>query len=89
MERLQPKKPKVENPGVLAIVTPGLAAKEILMEAAPEMYETDSHYANFPAVLVRLEAVGREELEDLLIQGWRSKAPNDLIARFEAQDTYS
>ena len=31
MERAQPKKPRIENREVLAIVTPGLGAKEVLM----------------------------------------------------------
>lgn len=73
MERVQPRKPKIENPGVLAIVVPGLGAKEVLRGA--EWWVEDAHYDGFPAVLVRLDWIGAEELEDLLVEAWRSKKP--------------
>lgn len=81
MERVHPKKPKVENPDVLAIATPGLGAKEILRGSA--WWVEDPHYNGFSAVLVRLEAVGVAELEDLLTEAWRAKAPNDSVVQFE------
>lgn len=83
MERIDPKKPRVANPSVLAIVTPGLGAKDVLMASEPEKYVVDPHYNGFPAVLVRLEAVGIEELEDLLTEAWRCKAPKALVASLD------
>ncbi|RYG23130.1 hypothetical protein EON82_14990 [bacterium] len=74
MERVQPKKPKVENRDVLAIVTPGLGAKEVLMASAPEKYVEDPHYNGYPAVLARIEAFDADELRDLLEEAWRCKA---------------
>ena len=78
-ERVDPKRARVINDDVLAISTPNLIVKDFLMESDPGRYVTDSHYNGYPAVLVRLEAVDREELEDLLIEGWKSKAPKDLL----------
>lgn len=83
MERVHPKKPKEENPGVLAIRTPGLAAKGVLA-GAPWSVE-DAHYDGYPAVLVRLEAIGPDELEDLLTEAWRSVAPRAALAEFDAR----
>lgn len=75
MERIEPKKPRVENRDVLAILTPGLAAKDVLMSSEPDKYVVDPHYNGFPAVLVRLEAFTPGELRDLLEEAWRCKAP--------------
>ena len=79
MERVQHKRPKVENPGVLAVLTPGLGAKEILMGSAWSV--DDPHYHGYPAVLVRLDAVRVEELEELLVGAWKTKASREEIGR--------
>lgn len=83
-ERIHPKKPKVRNPGVLAVTTPGLAAKDVLLSSNPAVYFTEPHYNGFPAVLVRVEAIGVEELEDLLVEAWRCKAPKKVVEAFDA-----
>lgn len=83
-ERIHPKKPKVPNEGVLAIVVPSLHAKEILMGSSTEKFVTDPHYNGYPAVLVRLAAIERDELEDLVVEAWRSKAPKELLREFDA-----
>ena len=74
-ERVHPKKPKVINDSVLAIVVRNLTEKDILYESNPELFVTDPHYNGFPAVLVRIEAIGVELLEDLIVEAWRTKAP--------------
>lgn len=82
-ERIEPKKPKVPNPEVLAVVVPNLLAKDLLMEESPDKFVEDPHYNNYPAVLVRLSNVSFEQMEDLLIEAWRAKAPKSLIAEFD------
>lgn len=84
MERVYPKKPKVVNDGVLAVRVPNLTAKELVIEASPEKFVHDDHYNGYPAVLVRLEAISAEELEDLIIEAWRCKAPPALVRQFDA-----
>ena len=44
-----------------------------------EMFFTEPHYNGFPAVLVRLPAVGLEQLEELIIDAWRCQAPRALV----------
>lgn len=66
MERVVPKKPKEENPRVLAVLTPGLEAKEMLLAADPRCLFTEPHYNGFPAVLVRLDEIDPVDLEPLL-----------------------
>ena len=84
MERVDPKKARVENPSVLAISTPGLAAKETLLASHPAWAVDDPHYNGFPAVIVRLSAIDAEELEDLLIEAWRSKATKADLEAYES-----
>ena len=62
MERVEAKKPRVPCPEVLAVRVPGLDAKEALLLADPDKFFDEPHYAGFPAVLVRLKAIGRAEL---------------------------
>ena len=83
MERVLPKRARVANPEVLAIAMPGLGAKEVLLGSRPAWAVADPHYDGYPAVLVRLAAIGVEELEALLIEGWRAKAPKRLVALSE------
>jgi hypothetical protein len=82
MQRIDPRKPRIANPGVLAIRVENLDAKEILLMADPEKFFNEPHYEGFPAVLVRLEKIGRAELRKLLTQGWYTQAPKTLRAKF-------
>jgi len=83
MERVTLKKPKVENPGVLAIIVRNLTEKDILNDSDPEKFATDPHYNGFPAVLVRLDKIQLDELEDLLIEAWRVKADPKIVREYD------
>lgn len=83
-ERVDPKKPKVINDGVIAISTPGLAAKEVILQIDPNKFFSEPHYDGFPAILVRLSEVEPDEIEDFIIEGWRCKAPKALQAEYDA-----
>ncbi|MCW5937486.1 MAG: hypothetical protein KIT11_09295 [Fimbriimonadaceae bacterium] len=83
LERLEPKKARTPNLDVLAVLVPSLMAKELLLQSNTEAFFTESHYNNYPAVLVRLPLVSKEEIEPLLIEAWRCRAPRSLIAEFE------
>ena len=72
-ERVHPKKPKVINYGVIAVIVPNLEAKDMLIESNPVIYFTEPHYNGFPAVLVRLEAIALEELESIVVEAYRVK----------------
>jgi len=82
-ERVDPKKARVINDSVLAVSVPNLTTKDMLIESAPDKFFTEPHYNGFPAVLVRLEAVSLIELEDLLVEAWRCKAPKDLQSAYD------
>lgn len=71
-ERVDPKKPKVINDRVLAVRTPNLAAKQMLLESGNSALFTEPHYDGYPAILVRLDEVELGDLEDLLVEAHAS-----------------
>ncbi len=84
LERVQPKKPRVPNPGVVAIRVANEEEKEALVRSDPAKFFTEPHYKGFPAVLVRLAEVEVGELEELITDGWRRQAPQRLVKSFDA-----
>nr|WP_165191256.1 MmcQ/YjbR family DNA-binding protein [Caulobacter soli] len=83
LARAAPKARREVVPGVLAVRC-RLERKELLIEAAPEIFFEDDHYRGYPAVLVRLDAVETAELSTLLQDAWRLVAPKSLVKRFDA-----
>ena len=81
MERLEPKKPRVPNPGVIAVRVANNGQKEALLSADPEKFFTEPHYNGFPAVLVRLDAVTVRDLKVLIEEAWRCQAPAELAQK--------
>ncbi len=83
-ERIDPKKARVPNDSVLAVLVPSLSVKEVILASDEKKFFTEPHYNGFPAVLVRLAAIKPRELEDLIIEAWKCKAPPALRKQFEA-----
>ncbi len=79
-ERIEPKKPRVPNPEVLAVRVASVAEKEELLAVDPEKFFTEPHYNGYPAVLVRLPAIDAGELAALITAAWRGQAPRALAA---------
>lgn len=78
MERVEPKKPRVPRPDVIAVRVAG-QTKEILLASDGDKFFTEAHYNGFPAVLVRLPAIGVDELEELITDAWRCQAARALV----------
>jgi hypothetical protein len=79
MERVVPKKPRVPNPGVIAVRVASLDERARLIAADPKKFFTEPHYEGFPAVLVRLDEVSVKDLERLIPEAWRCQASIDLV----------
>ena len=79
MERVVPKKPRVANPGVVAIRVPNIAQRDALIAADGKKFFTEPHYEGFPAVLVRLDTVTVKDLAVLIPDAWRCMAPKELV----------
>jgi hypothetical protein len=81
MERIDPKKPRIANPGVLAVRVANLGQKDALLSAEPVKFFTEPHYNGFPAVLVRLEAVTVADLKVLIAEAWRCQMQGPPVKR--------
>jgi hypothetical protein len=62
---------------VIAARVANVAQRDLMIAAEPAKFFTEPHYAGFPAVLVRLEAVSLTDLELIIAEAWRCQAPPD------------
>ena len=85
-ERVEPKKPRVPRRDVVAVRVIHQIDKEALLASDEEKFFTEPHYNGYPAILVRLAAVDADELRELLTDAWRVRAPQRLVAEFDATD---
>lgn len=67
---------------VLGVRTAGLEAKEELLAAFPDLYFTVPHFDGYPAVLLRLDAVGPEQLREILIEAWLERVNRTTAAEW-------
>jgi hypothetical protein len=58
--------------------------KQLLLDANPDVYFTSPHYGGYPAVQIRIECIGRDELLERLEDAWLIQAPKKLAAGFVA-----
>ncbi|GHJ44730.1 hypothetical protein Cs7R123_20720 [Catellatospora sp. TT07R-123] len=70
---------------ILAARVPDLGARAALLADDPSVYFTTPHFDGYPAVLVRLELIGPEELAELVTEAWLSRAPKRLAKAFLAE----
>ena len=70
---------RVREEGVLVLWREHEDEKRFLIAAEPEKFFTHPHYDGHPHVLLRLDAVDRDELAELLEESWRLRAPARLL----------
>jgi hypothetical protein len=73
---------------VLVVWVADLGEKEMLVRFDPEKFFTVPHYDGHASVLVRLSAVDRGELGELLADAWRARAPKRLLADLDHQPIF-
>jgi hypothetical protein len=59
--------------------------KPLLLEGRSETYFETPHYVGFPAVLVHLDKITRQELREMLEDAWAIQAPKALSSAFLAE----
>ena len=59
-----------------------LVAKDALLADDPEVYFTIPHFDGYTAILVRLEQIGLEGLEELVVEAWLAVAPPRLVREY-------
>jgi hypothetical protein len=69
---------RLRDEGDVLVVKVDRDEREALIESEPEVYFVTPHYENYGYVLVRLEAVERDHLREILADSWRLAAPRKL-----------
>jgi hypothetical protein len=59
-----------------------LVAKEALLADDPSVFFTTPHFDGYPAVLVRLEPIGLEDLREVIVEAWLARAPKRLAEAY-------
>jgi hypothetical protein len=59
-----------------------LVAKEALLADDPNVFFTTPHFDGYPAVLVRLEEIGLDDLRETIVEAWLARAPKRLAERY-------
>ena len=62
-----------------------LLDREILMQSAPEVFFITDHYRNYPWILVRLAALEKRALPDLIERAWRLVASKTLVKKYDGE----
>ena len=78
---------RIRDDGLLVVFVADLDEREALLASNPATFTTTPHYDGYAAVLVRLEAIGEDDLRELLTDSWRLKAPKKVLAAFGADGT--
>jgi hypothetical protein len=75
---------RLKDAGTLVVLC-AIEEKEMLLEVDPKVYFETDHYKGWPAVLVRLRAIGTADLRHRLERAWRLKAPKRLVAGLDRE----
>ena len=59
--------------------------REILLQAAPQVFHLTPHYENYPAILVDLAAIDKGALIEVLERAWRMTATDKAVRDWDAQ----
>jgi hypothetical protein len=72
-----------EAEGGLVCFVADLDEKDALLASDDRKFFTTPHYDGYPTVLVHLDAVGVDELTELITDSWRLKAPKRVLKAFD------
>jgi hypothetical protein len=56
-----------------------LVAKEALLANDKGVFFTTPHFDGYPAVLVKLDKIGLEDLDEVIVEAWLARAPRKLV----------
>jgi hypothetical protein len=70
---------------ILGARVENLVAKEALIAEDPDVYFTIPHFDGYTAVLALLEKIPLDELEELIVEAWLTRAPKRLAKAYVAE----
>jgi hypothetical protein len=78
--------PKREAEGAF-VVRVDRDEKRLILESDPDVYFETPHYHGYPAVLIHLDRIDRDELAERIEDAWLIQAPKRLAAQHLASAT--
>jgi hypothetical protein len=75
---------RLKEDGELLVLRTDFDSRDAMLRAQPRIFCLTDHYRDYPAVLLRLSAVGPGQLHELLEDAWRFVAPKSLVARLDS-----
>jgi hypothetical protein len=57
-------------------------AKQALIADDPDVFFTTPHFDGYPAILVQLEKIAVEDLEEVIVEAWLSRAPKRVAQEY-------
>jgi hypothetical protein len=67
---------------VVAARVEHLGAKEALLADDPDVYFTTSHFEGNASILARLDHIGLDALQELIVEAWLVRAPKRVAERY-------
>jgi hypothetical protein len=59
-----------------------LVAKDAMIADNPGVFFTTPHFDAYPAVLVRLDRIGPDDLDEVVVEAWLARAPRRLVQAY-------
>lgn len=60
-----------------------VGAKSAFIADDPAVFFTTPHFDGYPAILVRLDAIGLDDLHEVIVEAWLARAPRRLAAAWD------
>ena len=76
----RPGQPRLIRTDIAVLYVGDEVEKQALLLGEPGLFFTAPGYGGWPLVMLRLAAVDGERLEELVIDAWRMRAPDELVS---------
>jgi hypothetical protein len=67
---------------ILGVRVEHLVAKEAILADDPGVFFTTPHFEGYPAVLVALDQIETDDLAELIVEAWLTRAPKRLAREY-------
>ena len=76
---------RLKEDGETIVLKMSFVLRDLLLHEQPDVFYVTDHYKDWPMALVRLKAVKKKQLAELVESAWRENAPQKLVREFDAR----
>lgn len=80
-EKVHPKKARVPNYSMYCMRVADADDKEALLAGEPDIFFTTDHYNGFASIIVRLDAVDKDRLREIVRMAWEAAPLSQRLSR--------